>query len=849
MEQFRPELHACWDYIDTKYHGKDVLGEKLHRVILQHSARASHHEMPYGLSVLANLLGCTNGAQTEIFAGTLNPVVLGVFNVNYPQTRKSSGFMAGLKIGRALDEAVGEKAKEKVKQEIRAKLEAEKQKARRQAGLPEPGREEADEPEIRVPKVKIESSILTNFTEAAFFQRCSGDFPQVPPSELYELCGRLMYGTIVPLDECYKLMKILGQIPAGKSQDIHGQVSDAASEMNKLMQTGTTSMATKTAGSYGQGNAEPVSLGITGNLHPSLLVPMLRGSFGVDAVAVSFRLLFVTGRPIEPHAGLSKMLQVDSRSFKRWLWPQLLPIMLEPLGLPGCSQRLDEAEVSLQVAWENVEDDDSADEGEDSQHFRPNASGFNVSLVDGTETRIRFKLDGVTWRPQLRVANRDVPIDEGMQLKDMAGRVLKHFDESHQEIPWSEDARLTMEGFKAVWNALCAVARDKGDEDMAALYGTAPWHQGMLAAALLVGEIAVADATIKADGKAYIENSHILRAYDLLIVLHYLRQTCMQGVQVSSSEERSRQQARDNAARRQAALPRPGAALQGWAPFMPTQALPVEAPGVSDREEEQEAKVSEQAGAAASASEEAEEHRAASDQKFLMPTDAEVPGMDVGYGPEGASVQRGDILFSDRVIMQKTILRGEEIIFCDAACDSMRKKQDGNPRPTALKHHQWKEVMEQGLVQHRVGTYDSGENAVQKKGVARIHLELPGEDEDIQREYHNRLMRLCGVSLQDVTAAAVERSSKKRKRQPQGPQEVQRASGAPGAGGAAVLPALPEPAEAAMTDAALEAIHPPTPRSSQPGRRGTSQRQASRGATAAIAAAAASGTGRRAPGE
>jgi hypothetical protein len=446
LDQFREEQNAIWDYIDLHYDGAEIFGEKVHQVMMQHAARASHHELPYALSVLTNLVACTNGAQTEIFPGTLSPIMLALFNSNYPQTRKSSGFIAGLSIGSELDATVLKKALAEVKEE--------KRKKQAQEGR---GHEE-----VQVPNVKIESSILSNFTEAALYQRCSGDFPQVPPSDLYDLCGRLEFGTLVPLDEAHRFMKILGQIPNGKGQDAQGQTSDAASELNKLMQTGITSMTTKTAGSYGQGNAQPISMGLTGNLHPSMLVPMLRGAFGPDAVAVSYRLLFITGRPIEPHAGLPRTLQLEHTDFKRWIWPIMLPCMLEPLGLPHAAHRMEEAEAVLEVAVREHEDDESADEGEEEGHFNPNAGGYQVTLADGTMTRLRFKRkEGDSeWKPQLRVANRNVPIDEGMDLKALARRVLEHFEKPHMQILWNEEARLTMEGFKAVWNSLCAVTRD-----------------------------------------------------------------------------------------------------------------------------------------------------------------------------------------------------------------------------------------------------------------------------------------------------------------------------------------------------------------------------------------------------
>ena len=60
---------------------------RIPRVLLRHAARASHHEFPYGMTVMNQLLACTNGAQTQVFPGTSSPIWLPIFNINYPQTR------------------------------------------------------------------------------------------------------------------------------------------------------------------------------------------------------------------------------------------------------------------------------------------------------------------------------------------------------------------------------------------------------------------------------------------------------------------------------------------------------------------------------------------------------------------------------------------------------------------------------------------------------------------------------------------------------------------------------------------------------------------------------------------
>ena len=103
MEQFRDEMRAVWDIVDDGYNARVALGETASQAILTLAARASHHEFPFGMGVLAHLCACTNGALTNIFPGDPSPVVLPVVNLNYPQTRKSASHRAGLVVGRAID--------------------------------------------------------------------------------------------------------------------------------------------------------------------------------------------------------------------------------------------------------------------------------------------------------------------------------------------------------------------------------------------------------------------------------------------------------------------------------------------------------------------------------------------------------------------------------------------------------------------------------------------------------------------------------------------------------------------------------------------------------------------------
>ena len=103
--QFRSEMRAAWAVVDDAFQSLAIFGAKAADTIMRHAARASHHEFPYGVSLTAQLLACSNGHRTRIFPGSSNPLVLPLFNMNNPQTRQSSGFSTGNQVWHAMDEA------------------------------------------------------------------------------------------------------------------------------------------------------------------------------------------------------------------------------------------------------------------------------------------------------------------------------------------------------------------------------------------------------------------------------------------------------------------------------------------------------------------------------------------------------------------------------------------------------------------------------------------------------------------------------------------------------------------------------------------------------------------------
>ena len=246
----------------------------------------------------------------------------------------------------------------------------------------------------------------------------------MPKGEERGVFGRVDFSTLINVDEAYELLRMLGLMSAGgtagKGNDAV-DVTDAASEFNRFLQTGTASFTTKNAGAYGEAAAPTISMGVLGNGHPSVIIPMERGDIGSNHVAAKERLLFVTGRPVELHTHVPTRLQFeDTETFNRWLWPKLLRCMIGPLGLPAeiATPAGTKAKLSKARRLPDARND-SDEEGDADETFDPDASGYSIELVDGTASRLRFRKcqgDGGEhlWIAEYRITNRNVPIPEGM---------------------------------------------------------------------------------------------------------------------------------------------------------------------------------------------------------------------------------------------------------------------------------------------------------------------------------------------------------------------------------------------------------------------------------------------------
>lgn len=326
----------AWDLVDRNFCVEQVFGARGADVICRGAARSSVHEFGYSLCLEAALLGCCNGASIAAWPGKATPLSLVVLLANPAQTRKSQISSLMIEVGKAVDASCRQRAQD--------------------AGLPL----EAGE---------LQSVVLSNFTEAAFFQRTSGGWGQHVSGQ------RLHFSTLLAIDESYRLLKMLGltgESSKGSKKDKDAGPCDGASQWNTLLQTGHSNLACKGAQSYESQMC--VNVAAVGNLHLGPLISMLRGDMGQHEVASLERILICSARPVAPHSQLPERVALPNTA-ERLMWVPLLRCMLESLGLPDAS-------LSPQTAREA---------------FSEQSDGtFSIKPADGTETLLRFR-PVVTW--------------------------------------------------------------------------------------------------------------------------------------------------------------------------------------------------------------------------------------------------------------------------------------------------------------------------------------------------------------------------------------------------------------------------------------------------------------------
>ena len=127
-----------------------------------------------------------------------------------------------------------------------------------------------------------------------------------------------------------------------------------------------------------------------------------------------------------------------------------------------------------------------------------------------------------------------------------------------------------------------------------------------------------------------------------------------------------------------------------------------------------------------------------------------------------------------QVLMQKTLLRGETVIFGKQVIDSLsvKVKAEGSEKRTrtSVRLAHWVEVMKQGLGKFRIGTFESGANRDETKNQPRIRLELSSSDNPgAVIEFHNRLMKLCAMPYECLIQKINAKAGKAGKKRPAPP--------------------------------------------------------------------------------
>ena len=795
-----------WKEIDDKFRAAFVLGVRGKAFVETWAIKAAHPLFAFALAFLATMAGLVNGAKAKLFPNSASPLFAFFLNINFSQTRKSSITGVVDQIGEHLDACVMQRIDGRY-DEAMQDLDDERAAAAQGAGGAGP---EDDMPALvhegqggrgrgmgrgrgrgvrrrarqgHPPRPVVVSSILHSSTAEAFFERASGDFKQVANSDkpgLEFLAGRHEYGNLISVDEAYDFCTVFGYIgddAAGGRKGVP-RVNPHQSSMNKLAQYGLAARATKTSGAYGDGLPPNTSTGFLGNMHPAAYIPMEKELTGSHVAQGKERFLVGTGRPVQPHADIPSDYTLPT-GVQRWKWVPLVPEVASALGISEQSVSPE----SAAKAWggQHVKVDTNVD-----AQYVPNEVGYEVVLPDETVSRVRFHRDEASpngFKPEWRISNRSFTPDEKYNLKDAVNRLNDYFKDSHKEIAFTADAVKLHESYMGGFNVQCHRQRATGDVQTAARLGVGPWLLGMVASLLLVFEIFVGEYEHmppdtdeqKQLRELYVEKDlkvteqHVQRAYNVITVVYRIKELCIAGLPAAqtmtmSEEQRATaqhiEQERKAADALQATIPAPGIwsnATFTW--HQGTQPVSMDFDNADGQQAAEPARDDED--------EEAELGGVvvAPPENVLTPvvplTPEDVRGTSYGYGPEGKSVQTELLTpqWTDRAVMKKTLLQGVPRIFGQGVCNIIRTRIGGSNK--ALQKGNWEKVMEAGLRECSVAKLQ-GQGTMD----AAVVLKDMPEDADSRIVYNNELMKLCGVSLRELTTAMQEKTAKDRSRSP-----------------------------------------------------------------------------------
>ena len=86
-------LQRAHELVQEGFDVRAAFGETAGDTVQVFAVRASHHELPWGMQLMAGLFGLTNGATVRLFPGHDSPLAMVVLNINDAQTRKSNIFV------------------------------------------------------------------------------------------------------------------------------------------------------------------------------------------------------------------------------------------------------------------------------------------------------------------------------------------------------------------------------------------------------------------------------------------------------------------------------------------------------------------------------------------------------------------------------------------------------------------------------------------------------------------------------------------------------------------------------------------------------------------------------------
>lgn len=584
-KQYRKEFRDAWHAVEELFDPELVFGKKGYQFVLTHAIRTSNHPFVVGMTLLGSMCPLMNGAAVRIFPGSVSPLNVLCILINYPQTRKSQHTKIIKIIGDALDKHVLDEAEAAVKRLLDEDEDsgADGRHPDENDNEPSARADAAPERPSKRPRLQVASSTISCFTPEAFFERFSGDYPQIQNAAdvgAEMLSGSLHFGRMANPDEAYAQFSAFGfthddSRRGGAAGAL--AVNQHAGAVNRLLQYGECSKTTRSRGSFGTGSTPPVSSAFMGNMHPEVWVPMDRGEIGNHVGATKERILAYTAEPVQPHSPLPSEYDVPS-GHNRWTWAELDEDMAELCGLsdlladPVAAGIAADQGILEHVSAEEI-DNDSVEEDE-TLVCVPDANGYKFTLPDGVESRLRYTYRGDVPVAEFRVGNRDIPLPEGHDLAEASQRVLHFFRKSHAEIDFDDFARKLLATVKTHSAVKATLASEGADDDAAARWGNAPWKTGLLAGMFSAWDVFVNQHEFSMHAETntlMLDRTYVARARSIYKVLEALR-SCWGPGHAPDSEHAVEQLAR--AAQSldfQAGVDIADASPLGMAPFPATQ--------------------------------------------------------------------------------------------------------------------------------------------------------------------------------------------------------------------------------------------------------------------------------------